>query len=51
MSVSGHKSLDCLEKYLKCDQNALIEELMDRDKVKEMEYEKKAKNSEKVNKS
>ena len=35
MKVSGHKSLDCLERYLKCDQNEVILELIENDKVNE----------------
>ena len=35
MMVSGHKSLDSLERYLKCDQHEVILELIENDKVNE----------------
>ena len=33
MLISGHKSLDCLEKYLKFPQSELIEELLQHEKA------------------
>ena len=35
MIISVHKNLDNLEKYLKCDQNEVILELIENDKVNE----------------
>ena len=35
MIISGHKSLDSLERYLKCDHHEVILELIENDKVNE----------------
>ena len=33
MMISGHKSLDCLERYLKFPQHDIIEELLEQDRA------------------
>ena len=33
MLISGHKSLDCLEKYLKFPQSDIIKELLEQEKA------------------
>ena len=38
MQISGHKSLDCLEKYLKVDQNDMIQELLEQNKANDKTF-------------
>ena len=35
MIVSGHKSLDCLERYLKFNEHDVIEELLEQDRAED----------------